>query len=514
MKALALALAEAKARGLVIEDFGNKAERRTPWSTDARGYFTRMDGRPYQPTFNQTGFIDSSARFAAFLGGRGSGKTAAGAQRALKRIQRGLSGAVLNPDFENFRTSTWPELRQWIPWHKVIASHRYRSSPAWLPSQSFLLAFVNGATMICKGVKDPDSARGPNLNWMWYDEGGRDRSGMGWKIAIAGVRIPPDAAAWVTTTPRGRRHWLEELFVYQQIPEEALAIMKEVAGDQQIVAMYEGSIFDNKANLDPMFFASMLAAYGRGYLADQELYGKFVDPVGNLAQRAWFNLVDNAPVPQRVGRFWDLAATERELAKADPDYTAGARVSLTNNQLYVEDMIERQMSWGQIKPTIIQTAKLDGIYVPIRIEQEGGAAGKNLIAEIKSWPELAGYDVDAFLPSGDKVVRANSWFGWAEMKRVNVVKAAWNDRFLSQIEAFPDVDHDDMIDAVSMAALFFGLSALPTNQDFLAYAEASGIAAEEFTSALPPAQSELSQLEQYARMSGVSADDLRILMGV
>ena len=50
-------------------------------------------------------FHASPARFRLLAGGRGSGKTAAGAQEALRRIRAGQSGAVLNPDFENFKYS-------------------------------------------------------------------------------------------------------------------------------------------------------------------------------------------------------------------------------------------------------------------------------------------------------------------------------------------------------------------------------------------------------------------------
>jgi hypothetical protein len=71
------------------------------------------------------------------------------------------------------------------------------------------MVFVNGAKAYCKGLRDPDSGRGPNMNWVWYDEAGRDKTGMGWKLAIAGVRIGVEPKAWATYTPKDFYHWID-----------------------------------------------------------------------------------------------------------------------------------------------------------------------------------------------------------------------------------------------------------------------------------------------------------------
>src|SRR3990172_2336048 len=161
----ALALQEAKARGLPIPQQKKKEVHRVEWKLGGNGYFVRNDGKLYNPKPNQAGFISSRSRFVGFSGGRGSGKTAGGAQKALFKIMQGNSGAAMNPDFENFKTSTWPELKEWIPWDMVVPKHRYRRSDSWEPIRPFTMVFKNGARIYCKGLKDPDSARGPNINW-------------------------------------------------------------------------------------------------------------------------------------------------------------------------------------------------------------------------------------------------------------------------------------------------------------------------------------------------------------
>jgi hypothetical protein len=241
------------------------------------GWPLRNDGKVYRPNAGgQERFGRSGARFRALVGGRGSGKTGAGAQEALLRLSRGLSGAVFNPDFENFKISTWPEFRRWIPWHKVIERDRYMGLFGWEPRTAFTVHFTNGATARCKGLKDPDSARGPNINWLWYDEGARDKSGRSWLNAIAGVRIGPEPGAWVTTTPRGRRHWLYKTFVLQETPEEVQAVLDGLGYTGPLYEHFHASIHDNRANLDPMFYAAMLGSYTTGKYAQQELMGLFV----------------------------------------------------------------------------------------------------------------------------------------------------------------------------------------------------------------------------------------------
>ena len=173
---LYLLLDEMKSRGLSVPETAYKTILK--WPIDRNGYFSKLDGKFYDPNQNHIDFLKSNARFVALVSGRGGGKTAVGSQKALEKIMLGQPGAVLNPDFENFRIATWPEFREWIPWDMVVPAHRYRKNPEFNPNQPFTMAFMNGVRVICKGLKDPDSARGPNINWLWYDEAGRDKDGL------------------------------------------------------------------------------------------------------------------------------------------------------------------------------------------------------------------------------------------------------------------------------------------------------------------------------------------------
>lgn len=460
---LAAALAELKVRGISLPDEAlSGVHLDFDWPIDEDGYFYKGDGTKFSLLFTdddgivkesvgKKGFLESKARFPALCGGRGSGKTGDGAQKTLRKIMLGQPGAVINPDFENFRYSTWPEFREWIPWDLVIKSQQHRRNPSWEPRQPFTMVFKNGARACCKGLKNPDSARGPNLNWLWYDEAGRDETGLSWTIAIASVRIGPDPQAWATFTPNGDDHWTYDFFVKQEVDPTILEMLPKGV---VLTEFFFTSIKENRDNLDPAFYASMLAKYPVGWLRDQEIDGKFVSHGGRLGDSAWFDdhyLAVPPDFPKKRIRYWDLAASEKQNAVSpEPAHTCGAKQSWDGEKKYcIEHIIQGLWKWEEIKRNIVTTAQSDGPKVEIWIEQEPGSGGKNQIAEIAGMEELEGYKVFGDKPEGDKVERANLWFADAALGNYYMVYGPWNKEVRSQLNTFPSKRQKDIIDAVS-----------------------------------------------------------------
>lgn len=460
-------LTEMKSRGIEIPNQKQTIDYSITsklWNTDEKGYYKRFDGANFRATEVQSKFIHSTAKIALYSGGRGSGKSASGSQKALNKIRQGQPGMVLNPDFENFKYSTWVEFRQWIPWDMVVERHRYRGFPDWSPSQPFTLNFLNGATVTCKGLKDPESARGANVNWLWYDEAGRDQTGLGWQIASSCVRVGEYPQLWATATPKGTDHWMYDLFIKQEIDPQALEEFNLVYPDHKFVEFFFGSIDDNKENLDPGFYAQQLATYADGWLREQELYGKFVSSGGSLGNRDWFTgkILDTEPFIAKASRssvtqvrYWDMAATEKKMVVGkkggSPDYTVGTKLMRDYSKFIIADQVVIRESWSGIIDAIVKTAYLDGKDVPIYIEKEPASGGKNQVAAIAMIPELTGFTVKAHDPRtmGDKIMRSQPWFAKAEAGLVYLVRGPWNSAFLNQFANFPDVRHDDLVDCVS-----------------------------------------------------------------
>ena len=178
---------------------------------------------------------------------------------------------------------------------------------------------------------------------------------------------------------------------------------------------------------------------------------------GNVFRREWFEIVDAAPADARCVRFYDLAATEKRAVGHDPDYTAPGKVSLKDGIYFIEHVSRHRLRWHGIKQLIVQTAVLDGQAVIIGIEQEPGASGKLVIAEIIALPGLVGYTVRGYPAVKDKLTRANPWAAQAEAGNVKIVAGDWDIQgFLDECAMFPDGPHDDRVDTVSGAVQMLG----------------------------------------------------------
>ena len=464
IETLTALLEEAKSRGLKLAMDDIYEEKKLRWPVNSEGYFLRFDGKNYNPTEKQKSFIFSSSVYSAFWGSRGCGKSSAGSQKAARKIRDGQNGIIANPDFVNLQISTWPEFREWCPWDMVVKAHQYRKNPEWQPHQPFVHAFNNGVRVIVKGVKDPHSASGPNVNWFWFDEAQRTDEALAWQTAVAFVRVGKDPQSWATFTPNGTDHWTTKFFIDKDIPDDALAILDTLGENRVLIEDFHGTMIDNQDNLSPTFIAAVMAAYPEGWLRDQEVFGKVVKREGALGNPAWFNdkiipaIPDDVNITGRV-RYWDLAATEKKLGVNDPDETVGTLMSVgrwnNDRNFFIEDQVAGHLEWEDIKNFILNTAIKDGPYVKIFVEQEPGSGGKNQVAELKNWimDRLPNVVIDGHDPKrlGDKVMRANVWFSEAYQGKIYLLNGTWNSGFLGQLGSFPFARHDDKIDSVSGA---------------------------------------------------------------
>jgi len=145
-------------------------------------------------------------------------------------------------------------------------------------------------------------------------------------------------------------------------------------------------------------------------------------------------------------RAWDFAASE----KKSSDFTASCLMaSTTSNHRLILDVTEDKVSPGERDQIVRNVAEMDGRSVSIFIEEEGGASGKDLILNyIKLLKE---FSVMPHKPSTSKFVRAQSFSSWIEHGLVKFIRAEWNNKFFNQLKAFPNGEHDDMVDAASCA---------------------------------------------------------------
>ncbi len=176
---------------------------------------------------------------------------------------------------------------------------------------------------------------------------------------------------------------------------------------------------------------------------------------GRLFNREWFNFVSESPVDvKRRVRFWDLAATEQKDMN-DPDWTVGTKLSMTKDKRFFIENVERfRKSPGAVETIIRQVAETDGVGTEVRIEEEGGASGKITTAHYAK--VLAGFSFRGVRAKENKRDRARPVSTMAEAGNIYIVRGNWTEKFLDELELFPDSPHDDMVDATSGA--FFCLN--------------------------------------------------------
>ena len=206
-----------------------------------------------------------------FLGGRGAGKTLAGAEWLADQAEAlGPEGrlALVGPTLHDVREVM------------IEGVSGLRSLPRWTGATRPVfetarrrLRFASGAVAHAFSAEDPDSLRGPQFAAAWADEfcawpakGGR---GAGETLALLrmGLRLPgPGGAAprlCVTTTPRATR---------------ALKALRDEPGCVQTHAPTTA----NAAHLSDGFVEGLRALYGGTRREAQELEGRVVEMDGAL----------------------------------------------------------------------------------------------------------------------------------------------------------------------------------------------------------------------------------------
>lgn len=148
--------------------------------------------------------------------------------------------------------------------------------------------------------------------------------------------------------------------------------------------------------------------------------------------------LDKLPEFKRIVSSWDTAFEKTKTA----DYSVGIIFGETKNGYYVIDVIRGRWRFPELKQKMIATQlrwNADSVLI------EAKASGKDLLYELRNETTMPIQPVN---PTTDKVSRAAAISGRLEAGRVHIPKrAVWLRHFLTEMEHFPAVDHDDQVDA-------------------------------------------------------------------
>ena len=214
---------------------------------------TQSDDRPttdIELNDKQFEFVyDDDAKYVAYLGGIGAGKSFAGAVKAMRVAvgQPGSLGLIGAPTYPMLRDATMRSVWQVFP-EQLIASYNKTDG---------VLQLVNSSEILFRSTDDPDRLRGPNLAWFWLDEG--PLCGYyAWRVLKGRLRQSGyQVQGWITGTPHGEDDFYQD---FEQEPQPGHAL-------------YRASTRENLHNLPSTFIEDL--GY-TGNFALQEIEGLFV----------------------------------------------------------------------------------------------------------------------------------------------------------------------------------------------------------------------------------------------
>src|SRR6516162_2828801 len=217
------------------------------------------------------------------------------------------------------------------------------------------------------------------------------------------------------------------------------------------VTFIPASVFDNPALLqvNPDYVSWLRSL---PLLECERLLGgnwKIRPAAGLYFKRGWCAVVDEVSADLDVVRYWDLAATEKT-AFNDPDWTVGIKLGRDKSGgYYLLDMVRVRANPGDVEKLLLDTAAQDGKKVHIGFAQDPGQAGKSQAQHLIR--ALSGFTVTAVLESGDKLTRFGPFSSQCRAGNVKIRRASWNEELFRVLEGFPDLAHDDEVDACSGA---------------------------------------------------------------
>ena len=233
------------------------------------------------------------------MGGRGAGKTRAGAEW-VRALAQGIAPLA---DMKHGRIAlvgeTAHDVREVMIEGEsgLLRVHPPRERPQWHSSRR-RLEWPNGAVAQAFSADDPESLRGPQFDAAWLDELAK------WRYAEAafdmlqfGLRLGARPRQTITTTPR------------------PTALIKRLAADP-LCAVTRAGTRANAYQLAPSFLQSVVGRYAGTRLGRQEIDGEIVE---DRPDALWSRALIEA------ARVAEAPALSRIVVAVDPPASAGKR---------------------------------------------------------------------------------------------------------------------------------------------------------------------------------------------
>jgi len=305
------------------------------------------------------------------LGGRGAGKTRAGAEWVRAQVEGSLPMDHGRCRRVALLGETYDQVRDVMIQGDsgILACSPPDRRPTWKAGERKLI-WPNGATAQAFSAHDPEALRGPQFDAAWADELAKWKKARdSWDMLQFALRLGRNPRLCVTTTPRNT-----------PVLREILALPSSV----QTHAPTEA----NRANLAPSFLAEVRARYAGTRLGRQELDGVLLSDVeGALWTAAMLQaaLLDQAPVLDRVVVAVDPAVSAGKASDACGIVVVGATLQGPPQDWRAYVLGDRTvqgvgpLAWAQASIAAMQEFGADRLVAEVN---QGGALVENVLRQV------------------------------------------------------------------------------------------------------------------------------------
>ena len=194
------------------------------------------------------------------------------------------------------------------------------------------------------------------------------------------------------------------------------------------------------------------------------------NPVGNesaIIKRDWWKWweKDDPPVCEFILQSWDTAFEKTQRA----DYSAGTTWGIFSCEednfapnIILLNTYKKRVEFPELKRDVLREYNE---YEPDSLIVEKKASGAPLIYDLRAM----GIPVQEFTPGKgqDKIARLNSVSDIIASGKVWVPQTRWAEELVDEVAAFPSGEHDDLVDATTLALMRFrqgGFLRLPSDE--------------------------------------------------
>lgn len=189
---------------------------------------------------------------------------------------------------------------------------------------------------------------------------------------------------------------------------------------------------------------------------------------GAIVKREWWQMWDKEtpPVCEFVIQSWDTAFTKNERSDYSACTTWGVfhmNEDPNDTHIILLDALKERLEFPELKERAMQ---MYNEWEPDAFIVEAKASGAPLVFELRRM----GIPVQEFTPTrgNDKITRVNSVSDLFASGRVWAPRKRWAEEVIEEMAAFPNSDHDDLVDSATQALIRFrkgGFIRLQSDED-------------------------------------------------